>query len=587
MSWAQKSVIVLTTLVLCAALAMSLPGALTPAQAQDQNQNGDQISVTVDDDRRVPYPEPVIADGRALVPVFFIAGALGAQVSWDAGKQTATITQDGNAIELIAGSKTAFLNGNPVDLGVPGRIIQDRFFAPARFVAESLGARVVWNGADQVIEITSKQALEVKRAYSPALPARVAFTNNGYLWLMDGSKEGSLPVQVTHDGTSSIVGWSPDGRWLAYLLSPDRESGAIFNDNNSLWVVKADGSGTYQVDPSPVLAGQALDWSPVDDTIAYFAEITDQTGQQFTGFDLKLAHIQDGGAKASILLSEGSGVFDFAWAPDGQSLTVSIPCTEEHPLLIDRITLQGERTHLLQLGEKRTSDDEMIFPWGAQGLKWSPDGRYLAYYLRSNSGSLSADGVSIQLLDLSKVGRTVDLGGGLKYSQWLAWSPDSQQLAFINGGGREATKDKHLFIASMVDGKITDCGSTGQVDTQPVWTQQPPYRVAFCRGLENLNWEGRNGYWGVMVPGQQIWLGDSSSGRAATVAPAETSAIAPSVSPDGNYLVYLRLNRMFGGSLYLASLNGGSEAELISGLTGSPGYYGNYYPVWVSIYWEH
>jgi Tol biopolymer transport system component len=174
----------------------------------------------------------------------------------------------------------------------------------------------------------------------------------------------------------------------------------------------------------------------------------------------------------------------------------------------------------------------------------------------------------------------------LEYPEWLAWSPDSKQLAFINGAGREATTEKRLFIASMADGKIADCGSAGQVDTQPVWTQTVPYRVAFCRGAENLNWEDKgDSYWGVMVPGQQIWMGDSNVRQPVTVATADTAAYAPSISPDGKNLIYLCLNRMYGGSLFLTPLDGGPKTQLLSGLTGSPGFYGNYYPAWVSTYW--
>jgi hypothetical protein len=39
------------------------------------------------------------------------------------------------------------------------------------------------------------------------------------------------------------------------------------------------------------------------------------------------------------------------------------------------------------------------------------------------------------------------------------------------------------------------------------------------------------------------------------------------------------------GSLVLAPLDGSAEIRLVSGLTGNPGYYGNYYPDWFSIFW--
>jgi len=143
---------------------------------------------------------------------------------------------------------------------------------------------------------------------------------------------------------------------------------------------------------------------------------------------------------------------------------ISLPRSHEQPLLIDRITLEGKRFNLYTLEKARES--EGMYIRSATKFKWSPDGRYLAFYLNMNSGSLSADGVGIRVLDLQHPEQLLDLGGGLRYAQWLAWSPDSSQLAYIRGGGREATTNKRLHLVDMRDGgKITDCGLTGQVDT--------------------------------------------------------------------------------------------------------------------------
>lgn len=576
MSRPGKRMVALALLTLIGTLVYALTGAVAPVQAQ-----ASELQVIIDGDTQL-YPSPVIMNGRVLIPASCLAGALGAQINWDSKHSMVTLTADGTIIKLSAGSQKAFVNGNPVELDARAMILQDRFFAPVRFVAEALGAQVSWDGHAQTVEIASKQAADVRRVYTDILPAHIAFTSSGHLWLLDARIAGDPPRQVTHKGTVSIIGWSPDGQWLAYLQSDDRDSGAFYASNNRLWVVRSDGTEAYQIDQDAVLTDQALAWSPADNTIAYF---TKTTSTQFTGFTMKLAQIADGAAKINTLLPEGDGAFDFGWAPDGQSLAVSFPANWEQGMRIDRVTLNGERTNLLQLGDKITSYDNIIYSWGAQGFKWSPDGRYLAYYLRAMSSSLSADGVTIQLFDIT-TGKTLDLGGGLEYPEWLAWSPDSKQLAFINGAGREATTEKRLFIASMTDGKIADCGSAGQVDTQPVWTQTVPYRVAFCRGAENLNWEGQpNGFWGVMVPGQQIWMGDSNVRQPVTVATADTAGYAPNVSPDGKSLIYLRLDRMSVGSLVLAPLDGSAEIRLVSGLTGTPGYYGNYYPDWFSIFW--
>jgi hypothetical protein len=407
----SMSAFILVSVILGGFITMALMNwGAKPVQAQEQR----QVNVVIDGDTHL-YPSPFIVQGRILAGGAYLARYLGAQVNWDTDRQMATIFGEGIVIKLFANSQKAIVNEVPVELEVPARLMNNQLMVPLRFMAEALGAKVVWYEKTRTVEVVSKQAADVRRVYAPVLPARIAFTNKGHLWLMDGSEQGRPPVQITREGTVSLIGWSADGNWLAYLQNADREAGAFHSQSNYLWVVKADGSDAYQVDQSPVVTGQGLAWSSADNTIAYLTKSTDK--QFFNGYNLKLAGIKEETAQPSVLIPEGQGTFDFAWSPDGRSLAVSFPASREQPMRIDRITRSGESSNLLQLGQKIENYDEIIFPWGAQGLKWSPDGRYLAYYLRPNSGSLSADEVAIQLLDLHQPGRTLDLGTGLKYPE--------------------------------------------------------------------------------------------------------------------------------------------------------------------------
>ncbi|MDI6907698.1 MAG: stalk domain-containing protein [Thermoanaerobacterales bacterium] len=525
----------------------------------------------------------ICREGHILVPVRSLAEALRAQVHWDPAGETVTIIKEGNTIKLVTGSREVLRNGERILLDLPAQVVNNRLVAPARFLAEALGAGVDYDLVTQTVRIISAPPEKPERVYNSSFPARVALTNNGRLWLVDGGRAGSAPVQVTADGAVEIVGWSPDGRWLAYLHYDSQD---IYSAKPYLWVVKADGTGAFRVDPRPVwdtLDGRVPGWSPKANIIAFSTQ--GSGGDYARDGNLKIASLEDNGrVTVSELLPDKSGVGHFAWAPDGQSIAVSLPRTRERPLLIDQITLGGKITNLLTDGEPYPPG-EYFYTRSATGFRWSPDGRYLAYYLEPGSPSLAADGVDIRVLDVQRPGRPLELGAGLKYPQWLAWSPDSSRLAYMDGYGRDATVDKRLYLADMRSGSITDCGSAGQVDTQPVWSPAEPYHLLFCRGKENVWWDGFKG--GVLVPGQRIWQRtDTGDVKSLTSGPADTADYAPKVSPDGQNLLYLRLNRYDSGSLYTKPFAGGRETELIRGLTGGHGYYGNYYPEWVSVYWE-
>ena len=96
--------------------------------------------------RKELFPDvPLIIDkGRTLVPVRFLLEAMGAQVEWRGDNGAVYIYLEDLSIELVMGSYTAHLNGRIVPLETPARLINGRAYVPLRFVAESLGASVIW-----------------------------------------------------------------------------------------------------------------------------------------------------------------------------------------------------------------------------------------------------------------------------------------------------------------------------------------------------------------------------------------------------------------------------------------------------------
>lgn len=104
--------------------------------------------------------QPIIVDGRTLVPIRSVAEVLGAQVNWEDSTQTVLIDKGDKHIELTIGSKSPTVNGSPVNLDAPAVIINGRTMVPLRFVSEALGAKVVWDGTVKIYSDPSKAPAE-------------------------------------------------------------------------------------------------------------------------------------------------------------------------------------------------------------------------------------------------------------------------------------------------------------------------------------------------------------------------------------------------------------------------------------------
>ena len=91
---------------------------------------------------------PFVEDGRTMVPIRFIAEALGATISstWVDGVQQITIIHGNETISFLIGQLAPGMD-------VPAQIIDSRTFVPIRFVAEALGASVIWNSDTQTVEV--------------------------------------------------------------------------------------------------------------------------------------------------------------------------------------------------------------------------------------------------------------------------------------------------------------------------------------------------------------------------------------------------------------------------------------------------
>lgn len=93
---------------------------------------------------------PKLVNGRTMLPIRFIAEALGATVEWNGEARQITVTgknlKTGEAVTILltVGSEWVSVNGTDVQSEAMVFIEQDRSYTPARLIAEALGATVTW-----------------------------------------------------------------------------------------------------------------------------------------------------------------------------------------------------------------------------------------------------------------------------------------------------------------------------------------------------------------------------------------------------------------------------------------------------------
>lgn len=99
--------------------------------------------------------QPMLENGRVLVPLRIISKKLGAEVSWNGETKTVTAVKDGKTVSITIGENTMRKDDEEIALDVPAKIIEDITFVPVRAVCDGLGASADWNDNIKRVIITA------------------------------------------------------------------------------------------------------------------------------------------------------------------------------------------------------------------------------------------------------------------------------------------------------------------------------------------------------------------------------------------------------------------------------------------------
>ena len=114
------------------------------------------IAVTINGDA-VDFADqqPALVDGRTLVPVRGVFEQLGFEVDWDNENRQAILERDDYIIIITIDSEVFTTNGVEHRFDVPAQTIGGRTMVPIRFVLESVGYELDWDGDTQTVIIST------------------------------------------------------------------------------------------------------------------------------------------------------------------------------------------------------------------------------------------------------------------------------------------------------------------------------------------------------------------------------------------------------------------------------------------------
>ncbi|QOY36652.1 PD40 domain-containing protein [Anaerobacillus isosaccharinicus] len=249
---------------------------------------------------------------------------------------------------------------------------------------------------------------------------KVAFIRDNDLWIKVGQNEER---RVTDGEFIRHPKWSYDGNWLAFSKGEaERE----------LWVYDLKSNNIQRVYDSI----HQFQWSPIETKLAFLSNgvlnVTDVTKMKEQKFE-------------NIAL----GIGRFSWKPNGKEFLVSsmanlLPTgwtsVELFTVPVGANLNPEKMRHFFSLPKQ--SDE--FFAVMTSPFQWSDDGKWISF-LGIPTASISMDMNTLCVIsDDGKVFQ--QLGKMLSFDDWFQWAPHSNRLAFIEGEGRFAVKNKHLMV---------------------------------------------------------------------------------------------------------------------------------------------
>jgi|GEM_PF-2046850 hypothetical protein len=168
--------------------ALCLAGGVAKAQSISVDVNNQPIVFT--------GASPVQTKGAVLVPLRGVFEALGATVNYDPAAKTIAAQKGDTTVILTIGAMSATVNGQTQPLSQAAEVVQGTTLVPLRFIAQALGAYVNWVPSTLTVQIQTPEA-HLSTLPPPPVSKGADSSQNLVVGQLTGIYTDAVPEQIT------------------------------------------------------------------------------------------------------------------------------------------------------------------------------------------------------------------------------------------------------------------------------------------------------------------------------------------------------------------------------------------------------
>lgn len=137
------------------------PEGIQETTQEVYKEDPDAIKIVVNGEALKTSSPPETKDGTTMVPFRDIFNALGVsndEIVWNQTEKSVTATHNENTVFFIIDNVYAAADGKSVEMPVAAYVNEKGVtMVPARFISESMRAKVRWEGETRTVSITTKK----------------------------------------------------------------------------------------------------------------------------------------------------------------------------------------------------------------------------------------------------------------------------------------------------------------------------------------------------------------------------------------------------------------------------------------------